>query len=240
VLKAIQPWRNPVADALSYSYKTNGTSTLRSVTSANGELVRRYIAPPDLIQCMVNCVSSKIEVNTDVDPKRVDGPCISTMPMPMLMELLGWRDKVEFRHIKGTNIHIHIDDMDAYCSLYVPDPAYPFSRISITGSEVVVEAHGPIQESPMVYTKAIAKLLGVDRARMGDPVFHSQPYSKILPIDDHVRKRFMLWATEKHNVYSLGRFATWRPGLLLDDVVNDVRVIHRMIHSGTTYEGRKS
>tara|TARA_Y100000310_G_C20666573_1_gene807845 strand:+ start:1011 stop:1907 length:897 start_codon:yes stop_codon:yes gene_type:complete len=240
VLKAVQPWRNPVADALSYSFKTNGTSTLRSSTTANGEMVRRYIAPPDLIQRMVNCVQAKISPNMDVDPKSLSRPCISTMPMPTLMELLGWRDRVEFHHIKGTNIHMHIDDMDAYCSLYVPDPVYPFSRISITGSEAVVETHGPIQEQPRACVNMVAKLLGVNSKRIGDPVFHSQPYSKILPIDDHVRKRFMLWATEKHNVYSLGRFATWRPGLLLDDVVNDVRVIHRMIHGGTTYEGRKS
>ncbi len=60
---------------------------------------------------------------------------------------------------------------------------------------------------------------------------------KILPIDEDVRKRFIMWASDKHQVYSLGRFATWRPGLLLDDVVNDVRVIQR-IHKQGNYEHR--
>jgi hypothetical protein len=42
-----------------------------------------------------------------------------------------------------------------------------------------------------------------------------------------------MWATEKFNIYSLGRFATWKPGLLLDDIVGDVNVIRRLIETPT-------
>jgi hypothetical protein len=62
---------------------------------------------------------------------------------------------------------------------------------------------------------------------------HKQPYAKIVSISDRARKKFMVWATDNHNVYSLGRFATWRPGLLMDDVVNDVRVIQSLVENGT-------
>ena len=65
-----------------------------------------------------------------------------------------------------------------------------------------------------------------------------QLYAKILPIPEETRKRFILWATERHNIYSLGRFATWRPGLLMDDLVNDIRVIQRVAERGT-YDHRK-
>tara|TARA_R110000751_G_scaffold179833_1_gene286201 strand:- start:97 stop:1026 length:930 start_codon:yes stop_codon:yes gene_type:complete len=251
VLKSIHPWRNPVADAMAYSLKTNGTSTLRSIVSANGMIERRYIAPQNLIGRMASCVSSPISFDISFgkdDLRALDEPIISTIPMPALMGILGWRDVPEFNFRDGTNIAVSLDDVNAYCSLYIPDPGYKFSRISITGSEMVIECGGTQEAGTALLrlgdTNSIVReagyLCGIHPRRIGDPITTKQPYSKILPIDDHVRKRFMLWATEKHNVYSLGRFATWRPGLLLDDVVNDVRTIHRMVHGGTTYEGRKS
>ncbi len=48
----------------------------------------------------------------------------------------------------------------------------------------------------------------------------------------------MMWATDNFNIYSLGRFATWRPGLLLDDLVNDIRVIQKIADHGN-YDHRK-
>jgi hypothetical protein len=61
---------------------------------------------------------------------------------------------------------------------------------------------------------------------------------KILPIDEDIRRRFIMWASDNFGIYSLGRFATWRPGLQLDDLVNDVRVIQR-ISSTNSYDYRK-
>lgn len=58
---------------------------------------------------------------------------------------------------------------------------------------------------------------------------HIQQLGKITPINERLRKEFITWATKEHNVYSLGRYATWRPGLLLDDVVQDVRRIQEII-----------
>ena len=52
----------------------------------------------------------------------------------------------------------------------------------------------------------------------------------MLPIDNELRKEFMHYATANFNIYSLGRFATWRP-ILLDDVVDDLAVIERMMSS---------
>jgi hypothetical protein len=42
----------------------------------------------------------------------------------------------------------------------------------------------------------------------------------------------MFWASHNFNVYSLGRFATWRAGLLLDDLVNDIIQIENWISAG--------
>jgi hypothetical protein len=169
------------------------------------------------------------------------------------MSLLGWNiDTDKFQWVSGVNIIANLRDVDSYCSLYVPDPIFPGSRISITGSEMVVECPQPDIHVPEVgvsfdpYTRPqdvadeAAELCGITRARVMDAVIVEQKYAKILPIDEDLRKRFIVWATEHFNIYSLGRFATWRPGLLLDDVVNDVRVIHRLIGSGSSYDLRKA
>jgi hypothetical protein len=80
--------------------------------------------------------------------------------------------------------------------------------------------------------------LGIDDAHFYNQRINVQQYSKILPISDSERKKFIIWLTDEWGIYSLGRFATWRPGLLMDDVVNDVRVIRKIITDGH-YDHRK-
>jgi hypothetical protein len=69
--------------------------------------------------------------------------------------------------------------------------------------------------------------------QVASPVVKQQQFAKINEVPKDVRQKFILWASER-GVYSLGRFATWRPGLLLDDIVNDVRVIRRLIKGDHT------
>jgi hypothetical protein len=71
--------------------------------------------------------------------------------------------------------------------------------------------------------------MGLHDSQIASVEIKQQTYAKALPIDEAERRRFIMWASEEKGVYSLGRFATWRPNLLLDDVVNDVRVIQRLI-----------
>jgi hypothetical protein len=47
-----------------------------------------------------------------------------------------------------------------------------------------------------------------------------------------------MWATDEFNIYSLGRFAIWKPHVLLDDVFHDMRKIQSMIRDGHNYNGR--
>lgn len=240
---------NPIADVLSYSRKTNGTFTLRSPISARGELEERWIAPPDLIQQMADRLMCDIEYDTDFDDcwtEIVKGserlPCISTLPMPVLMHILDWpEERPAFKSVPGVNINFDVERCDAHVSLYIPNPDMDFSRVSITGSRVTIECQFPDGEEKEIdeYT-----LIAQACAMLGNlplPTTHErkrQQYAKILPIDDTVRKRFILWASEEHNIYSLGRFATWRPSLLLDDLVKDVRVIAKIASSGS-YDHRK-
>ena len=250
VMKAVQEWRNPIADALAYSNKTNGSYTLRSIISANSSISDRYIAPADFIQQMVDRVNCEFRFSTEINLGMIEDwnsektPIISTMPMPIMMKILEWKPKQEFMATSGTNIKFVVEDMDAYCSLYVPEPTFPGSRISITGSEVVVECqgdHGDIVENSRSIIQDVCNYLGIAGADITSTKISRQKYSKILPYDENDRKRFIMWASDTWGIYSLGRFATWRPGVLLDDLVNDIRFISRVIkNSSSIYSHKKS
>jgi hypothetical protein len=239
MIKSYQPWMNPVADAHAYSIKTNGSATLRSIVSADGQPRERYIAPHDMIWQMEKKLSKPVTYRSEF-PLHLLGtkqPIISTIPMPALMALLKWPGKSpKFETVSGYSYRATFEGLDSYCSVYVPDPEIPLSRVSVTGNEIIAESDNSL---PSITAKdaihLAIKVLGLE-AGIGsgfinfeaDPIKIDQKYAKILPIDESTRREFIVWASKEHRVYSLGRFATWRPGLLLDDVVNDVSVIQRL------------
>lgn len=188
-------------------------------------------------------------------------PAISTMPMPLLAKLLGYQGfidaGIEFNSVRGYNLNFRIPGIDVYGTVYVPDPNIIWNRVSITGDRVTAEYSDTKPNTVNALLEALANdtslelrmprlaeylfqathVLGLDGIGLASMVENDfsvrrQPYQKIMPIDDNARKRFMLWASEHHNIYSLGRFATWRPGLLLDDLVQDIRRIERMANDG--------
>lgn len=242
MLKSYQPWMNPIADSLSYANKCTGTyRNDRSIASSNFELQDRFIAPADLISRM----AQGLEINFGAPflfNMSGDEKVISTLPMPALMKLLKYENKPSFNYVPGINIRARIRNTDAYVTLYIPDPNFPFNRVSLAGDELIVEIAYPnrlfndvkslVKEIDAVNTARHALgLLGINRSAFAEePVAKVQQYSKILPINEDERKRFIAWATDHYGIFSLGRFATWRPGLLLDDLVKDVRLIERFLN----------
>jgi len=234
VIKAALPWKNPVADALAYSKKNLGTYLSDRSISAAPSSTERWIAPPDLVEQMARRVNIKFGVDFQFPPGHPK--VISTLPMPLLMSALGYSPKPEFGYVSGINVRARVHDCDAFVSLVVPDPELLFSRISITGDELIMEIPG---ETVLNFDleKAVwqaAELLGLDPEEVYDVTWHRQSYAKIKPVDEHQRKSFIFWASSvTGRAFSLGRYATWRPGLLLDDLVKDVRLIDSWIASGT-------
>lgn len=247
VIKASLPWRNAIADALAYADKNTGS--LRSDRSIPADIIKaeRYIAPTNFVQRLAEGVDIHYDVHnafgkavmTNQGTKELtiaikfDEPTISTIPMPTLMSILNYPNELDFQYIHGCNIIAKVNHCDAYVSLYTPSPFYPFSRVSLTGNELVAEvpALTEIDDPEIIY--AAASLLGIPRDRLYDIHIKKQLYAKIQPIDDNLRKTFIHWASDNHNIYSLGRYACWRPSLLLDDLVQDVRLIERWINKGT-------
>lgn len=238
MIKAHVPWRNAVADALQYSFKNTGVYRSDRSIIAGTTVAERWIAPKDLIQQMATRIDVKLNSKFEDFGAAGFDPVISTLPMPALMQMLNYpqADKFTWHSVPGVNIRAIVPNCDAYISLLVPDPSLPFSRISITGNELIVE----ILESKILRPSKIeddeildkaTELLGLS-GDLDNITSSVQRYAKITPINDDLRKDFMFWATDKFGIFSLGRYATWRPHLLLDDLVNDVRLIDRWITQG--------
>lgn len=241
---------NPVADAIAYSKKVLGHPSLRSITTAQGEIEERWVAPPDFIDRMAKLTPAEIfsfdlKIKSSVDFDK-EFPTISTMPMPMLMRVLGYQMggrgiRETFKHRSVGTIRVEIPKSEAWATLYFPDPFCPIYRASLCGNEMIIE----LTEQKWDLQTAIHHALfafGLDLNDEGNLLskYKVQDYGKIMPIDEDVRKRFILWATEHYNIYSLGRFATWHPGLLMDDLVQDVRKIQSLVNSsGARYDHAK-
>lgn len=241
MIKTAMNYLNPAADALLYSKKCTGQYTTdRSIT--DGDVVGdRWIAPLDLIPQMANGVT--ISYDSEFTFKEKGPAVISTIPMPALMTNLNYPDAPNFKFIKGVTVTADIADCDAYVTLLVPDPDLPYSRISITGSQLILEFPRRREllpaEAAVCVASAVA-FLGVAENEISNIEVKQQMYYKILPIADEKRKAFMHWASVKYNIYSLGRFATWRPGLLLDDLLEDIQKIDQWITKGTLYDFARS
>ena len=262
MMKTSQPWKNPVADAVMYSKKATGTVRLRSSVTAKGKVEERFIAPNNLIECLGAMSKGKFHFKANFGIAQNDAVnfkthLISTIPMPVLMKLLNYETVPNFKYFEGFTITCDLpESFDICVTVYYPDPEVLCYRASITEQKLILEfnqtlydgyEHVPLEEWAADHIRQAIAGLGITDIVGLSYIFKQGSakrvtYNKIAPIDEAARKRFLLWATEEHNIFSLGRFATWRPGLLLDDLVNDIRVIRGMADGSPSpqYKMRKS
>jgi hypothetical protein len=239
-------------DINAYSLKSTGYALERSII--NTETSTRFIAPHDLIGRLAH--SSTIQYSSDAqgltpeaNPETVGAIVISTIPMPELMKILNYKN-ISYESFKTRSIwtiNCYLYNVDVYQTLYVPYGPYHPYRVSITGNRMTLEfasepdghAEGWIEAYinllfPMVAMSVEAALSGSGVA-FDSIVMKQQHYGKIVPINNFERQRFILWATDNFNIYSLGRYATWRQ-ILLDDVLKDIGVIDKFIEQrGDSY-----
>ena len=227
MIKTFIPFSNIVADSLSYSKKCTGRFLSDRSIIAGTVIEERYIAPPDLIEQMAENVN--IKYGTAFLPNKE--PTISTIPMPTLMALLEYEHNINFDSVSGYVYTGIIPNCDAYVSVLFPGPE-PFSRATITGDQLIIEFPNCSEVPCKLDMESLSYRLGLQNTPIYNTKFEKQPYFKITEISDAERKTFQRWATVHHNIYSLGRYATWRPKLQLDDVVKDVRKIEGWIKGG--------
>lgn len=255
VIKTVEGWGDPVKDAIAYSLKVTGKLKARSILDC--QPVERYIAPPDLISRLAS--TADIRYGTDFEQwsanlLRPHGPIISTMPMPYMMDKFKWADKPAFGKQRGWTLKAEIDpalEPSLSCTIYDVRKPVPYYRASITNGTLMFEGTG---ESPYMKngdeseTLELARIwakqaFGLDVDAIVSASQHVSSYQKIVELNGREAesaKRFMMWLSSEHSIYSLGRYATWRPKLLLDDIPDDVRVISRLINGESLYNRSKS
>lgn len=216
-----------------YAQKVIGKISDRSIW--NLDTAERFIAPENLAEILVERLGGRICWNSKIDSitglSSTGHSIISTAPMSVNMRLARMdHPGVIFTHAAVRVRRWRIADCDVHQTVYFPALHIPLYRASITGDLLIaeyIEGPGGSHEEDNFMHLAAAFALGSDLQKLDDT---SQRYGKIAPINEADRRRIIRTLTTACGLYSLGRFATWR-NILLDDVLNDVYVIKRLMNS---------
>lgn len=240
-------WEGPSISLCNlYAQKTIGQLVDRSIWDIAS--VERYIAPADLHSRLAELIGKRIYWNQKAD---IEGAAtkratvISTIPLPTILAALHREHTPTFTHAPIKTVRIQLKDADVFQTVYFPSPFHSLYRASVTGNLLICEfasdyygtneLPGTIKDAAGEVAAAFALPHLKEELEAASYDFHSQQYGKIAPIDEDVRRALVLELTQKWNIYSLGRFATWR-NLLLDDVVHDAAVIKRMMTASSDYD----
>lgn len=248
VLKAIKRSREPLrttvtlADSNLYAAKVSGTVMERSILNLDPS--ERYIAPDDFLANLAKGATVQLDRPfTHADLQSLAGQrevaTLSTIPMPVLMKIAGWPvepGQFPYRPIWSVTMRMDYMPVNVYQTIYYPDLEVPYYRASVTGNQLIVEYYSePL--NALADMAFIAWDFGIPTWDAGhQPVIKvkRQEYGKLMPVDSQLRHEFIMAMTDQFNIYSIGRFATWRQ-ILLDDVVHDIHVVNRLITNRSDY-----
>lgn len=230
-------FRNPsIRWANSYAQKVMGDGRLvgeRSIWKL--ETAERFIAPDNLYEQLIESVGSRIHWNTHA-AYGTGQLLVSTAPLPSVLSALGIVAPTAFPRAGIRVTRWRVPGADVFQTVYFPERCLGVYRASITGDTLIAESTTALDEADV---DEIGRAFGLrmEECELMEAV--EQKYGKIAPIDDAVRKQLLFRLTHEHNIYSLGRFATWR-NILLDDVVDDVTAIKKLLKANSAYDVRRA
>lgn len=219
-----------------YSQKVVNRLSDRSIWRL--ETADRWIAPEDFLAQLVERCAGRIMWRTEI--KTIDNKevVISTLPMPVMTRLTHTVDCPEFVSSPIGVRRWRIVGADVFQTVYFPFPHTTLYRASIIGDILIAEyvvqnglSGQPIQ-FPVEDDLDMFHAFGLQPSDGRELETSVQRYGKILPIDDQWRKNFIFNLSHMYNIFSLGRFGTWR-NILLDDVLHDIGVVRELMRSST-------
>lgn len=225
-------FREPTIQAANlYAVKVAGRAVgERSIW--NLDPVDRYIAPPNFYEQLVVSVSPRISWGTPADFAGMRTPVISTAPLPLTLDAVGLQAGYAFERAAIRVRRYEVRGADVFQTIYFPSPETAMYRASITGALLIIESvvSDNYEDRPAVDLEVARRAFGIDDELITPVDDVEQRYGKIVELPPAERKRLLFELTHRRQIYSLGRFATWR-NILLDDVVNDIAVIKRLMRS---------
>jgi hypothetical protein len=228
--------------ANSYARKVTGRIAAdRSIWSL--ETASRFIAPEDFYDRLVERHYQRIKFENSIHdiPRGNKHKIVSTAPLPVIMKLCGLTapacdfsaSPIEVRRFRlpaGT---------DVFQTIYFPELDWRTFRASITGNLLIVEQMKDCHFSfgwkypEIPELDKVCASFGLDAYTDLEEIERvDQKYGKIVDIPRQQREAILYELTRDFNVFSIGRFATWR-NILLDDVVKDIDIVQRLMESST-------
>ena len=211
-----------------YSKKISDTISARSIFNLASE--ERFIPPANFASLLEE--RCKIEYDSPIISLGFNVPVVSTIPMPALAKITD-NNSLSSEEFWHESIYVNqweIECCNSYCTIYFPDPKMSTYRATINGSTLIIESQSEINQWEFAI---VCESLGITDAVCNQTIEnHVQKYGKIKDIDWHKRRQFIADQTIQNHIYSLGRFATWRPKVMMDDVLEDIFVIRRLIEEG--------
>ena len=211
-----------------YSLKVTGGYSERSI--GNLEPAIRYIAPVDFHQQMLDHHKDRIFFDSDIPLTEMTTPMISTLPLSVLVDKFKLDAQLPKEALASAPIYVTtatVGHCDLYQTVYFPEFDTPIYRASITGNQIIIESMQPITNDDARKVVDTFGLSGGSVHAIGLSNME-QKIGKFEPLEEEYRKQLMYDITTSLGIYSLGRHATWRK-ILLDDVVQDINQIQRMI-----------
>lgn len=205
----------------------------RSIWSV--EECTRYIAPESFYDQLIAKAEKRIQWGTAVDFRHHGGEIINTAPLSAPLSQLG----LEHPELVRAPIIVRryrLPVRNVFQTIYYPTSHHGMYRASITNDLLICEfSRYDIEDHR--WKSALERSFAIDFDWAHEIDCVNQKYGKIAPLqNDEWRRATLARLTMYNQIYSLGRFATWR-NILLDDVVKDIDVIKRLM-TASQYELR--
>ena len=229
----------------SYSKKVYGSLGVRSIMNlgvSERYLMSKIKSPTNIrhLHTLVGVSDGSIKFRVDCDSvpsveKNVDyDVCISTLPLPVMLSCCGLKcpDIFTSRPINVYTYKIGIES-SVHQTIYFPESITNVYRATLEFNKLIVESVGRIHHSDL---ENVRIAFGISDISIEDVSINVQEYGKISCSDDNLRRALIHELSEKFNIYSFGRYATWRP-LRADQLSDDIDKINSLI--GVSQERRR-
>ena len=213
---------------------------LKSLRACINELgsMDKIKAPEDFLDLMRQQLQTRITYESYIPDiflnndklTKTKQPVISTLPISVNAGLCDY-NAIFSGDKRGIYVnHYRVPCCDYYGTVYYPDPITSIYRASLTGDLLIIESILPLEGHEKELFDVSASF-GIYDYKFTDHIIndHYQVLGKISPMDESIRRDLILKMTVNNNLYSLGRFATWR-NILLDDVLQDIFKIKELVN----------